>query len=538
MKPRGMIRRWVVWAGPVCLAVLMPLARGLAQPAAASRGSDSVPAQPSSIVPSEIRIPDAVGHVVQIRLPDEASGSGRPVVVHIQEAHVHEEAQRNLSRILEHLIRQYGLKLVLVEGGSGAMDLAHLRRFASVAHRTEVAERYLTRGLISGEEYLQLSSDYPLSLWGVEEPALYRANFDALQQAHDARPPLEAILATVKEAVEALKPRVYPEPLKELDQKTAAFETAALELDDYVAFLTPLANRAGVNAKSYPSLQAFLALQRAERQFDQQAMAREQGTLVDQLRRRTTQPEALQALLEQVKSPETLSAEAFYEQLERLAQEAGLSFKPYPHLAGYQRYLTQAAQLDAAALSGELHRLAEALAQALATSEPAKQLQAIARHLDLVEKLAGLTMSPRDYERFTREITPEALSSEWATTLTQLLAADGLPGRSFERLSELPPLLAIVQRFYEIAKQRDDAMVERALKKLDEANEPIAAFISGGFHSPAITQGLQARGVAVVVVATAMTQPMDDARYQAVLRCKQGLGGCEELLEEPISSKQ
>jgi len=75
---------------------------------------------------------------------------------------------------LEKLIAQYGINLVFVEGGTGDDSLSFLRDCASEQVRRRVARRFLERGEIAGEEYLDIVSDHEFSLWGVEDPDLYR----------------------------------------------------------------------------------------------------------------------------------------------------------------------------------------------------------------------------------------------------------------------------------------------------------------------------------------------------------------------------
>ena len=53
--------------------------------------------------------------------------------------------------------------------------------------------------------------------------------------------------------------------------------------------------------------------------------------------------------------------------------------------------------------------------------------------------------------------------------------------------------------------------------------------ITGGFHSPQITQQLKDQGVGLVVVAPKITHATDDRLYHAVLKYKSGHGTFEEV---------
>ncbi len=83
-----------------------------------------------------------------------------------------------MAKLLEILIQREGIDLVLVEGGTGDVSLDSLRRVAWKKVRQRVSEDFLRQGKITGEEYLQLASDYPFELWGVEDQSLYRQNLN------------------------------------------------------------------------------------------------------------------------------------------------------------------------------------------------------------------------------------------------------------------------------------------------------------------------------------------------------------------------
>ena len=120
-----------------------------------------------------VRIPTQHGTLKQTYAARE------PFILHIQDAHANYEAQKHLSHILEHLIRMHGLSLVLVEGGSRNDSLSYMRAYANLEKRKQVAEEFLKAGKISGENFLDLTSDYDFTVYGVERPELYDRNMEA-----------------------------------------------------------------------------------------------------------------------------------------------------------------------------------------------------------------------------------------------------------------------------------------------------------------------------------------------------------------------
>jgi len=55
--------------------------------------------------------------------------------------------------------------------------------------------------------------------------------------------------------------------------------------------------------------------------------------------------------------------------------------------------------------------------------------------------------------------------------------------------------------FYEITRQRDQAMIENAMGRVGEFNVPFAVLIAGGFHTPEFTRLLKERQISYAVIA-------------------------------------
>src|SRR5437016_4059807 len=79
---------------------------------------------PQSAAPL-IQIPAELGKVEE-RIDGPA---GAPLLIHIQSAHGHYEAQKNIQKILEHLRSSYGIDLLLLEGGKGKLHPEYFHFF-------------------------------------------------------------------------------------------------------------------------------------------------------------------------------------------------------------------------------------------------------------------------------------------------------------------------------------------------------------------------------------------------------------------------
>lgn len=469
--------------------------------------------------PSDVVIPPEIGYIVETSSPEQGS-TDTPLIIHIQEAHVNYEAQQHLVAMLQRFVEQLRLKLILVEGGQGDVGLKSLRQLGSLNQRKKISDKYLKLGLISAEEYLDVVSDYPLILWGIEETELYQKNVDAFLEVESLRQTIDPLLRSVHETVDSLNPGIQDPALAELQAKAKDFEEERLGVNEYATYLSELAKSNGVAHDAYPNVRAFLDVRTLEQAVRPDAISQEQRALFQRLRL-GGKSQALDRLLSEAKAAGKDNPEPFYFGLERLAKEAGVDLEANsPELSGYLRYLKRRRDVNPTVLANELDQLTTALRAHLAASTPQRQqLAEVADQLDLMEKLAEIKLNPQEYERLSA-VDLASCSGRWSSMLNALLAAQGMPARSFEPLAGLNTALPRLKNFYEAAKARDAAMVERTIDKLHETRERLAVLITGGFHSPAITRMLKEHQLHLVVVAPKVTQATDEALYRKILRLK------------------
>ena len=205
-----------------------------------------------------IRIPEEFGRVIEAY-----KGQSDQLIIHIQDAHVHYEAQKNLANIIEELIRKYSVHLVLVEGGNESNIYTPMRKLATPQKRLEVAERQLRKGLMMGDEYLELTTDYPMAIQGIEDMELYKENIRAFSQIEQIKGEALSYLQNLKGVVEALKRNVYSPELKTLGRMRESYEKEEMGLVAYYEYLGSLSP-----VQNYPNLSRLLEASRLEKEVD------------------------------------------------------------------------------------------------------------------------------------------------------------------------------------------------------------------------------------------------------------------------------
>ncbi|MBI2094760.1 MAG: radical SAM protein [Candidatus Omnitrophica bacterium] len=148
-----------------------------------------------------------------LRLKETIRGTNGKRIVHIQDAHANLSGQENLANGLSELMKEYGVRPVLVEGGEGDVSLDRFKQNAPRSAVERAAKSLLIEGKLAGEEYLSLVSDEKIPLVGIEDLTLYREGLVRYRAMAERREETLVYLAEIRGAVERLKERFYPKEL-------------------------------------------------------------------------------------------------------------------------------------------------------------------------------------------------------------------------------------------------------------------------------------------------------------------------------------
>ncbi|HEX9779691.1 MAG TPA: hypothetical protein VGB20_00595 [bacterium] len=450
-------------------------------------------------------------------------GSGQ-LIVYFQEPHAIYEAQQSLATMLKTLVSEHGLRLILMEGGEGHLGLAEMRRFGSKEIRYQVAGKYLKLGVISAPEYLDIILDAPLSLWGVEDEAIYNEQAKVFLAADEIRARIAPTLSDAKRAAWALAERVFPAPLIELERAAAAFDQESIALETYAGLLERLAGDAGVGMARYPQVQGLIALAAGSEAFDARAVRTDQERIWSALRLR-----AGAEAISELSALASNDSQGFFLALAERAQSAGIALAAYPAFESYAELLQAEARMDSRRLYAELDELAGALRTALASTPEARHLSRTMRRLELVDRLSRQQLSPSEFTRYADEDARAGIAG-WMTSLSAAWPDPADQARMARALAELPDACRAFERFYELAARRDRLLAERTLAKLAETGAPIAALVTGGYHTNRIVARLAEGGMTVIVVTPDAGDAQDSDRlYRALVHYKHGRGTLNDV---------
>ncbi len=439
------------------------------------------------------------------------------IIFCIQDAHCNYEAQKNTAEVLDYLVRNYGLRLIMVEGGYGYVGLSSLRGYAPLKTRQEVAERYLREGRISGEEYFDIVSDSDIELYGIDEEGLYDAHLDAFWKIDAVRGEGIKHLDRVISSLNKLKLFLYGDELRQLEQKKEAYESKGVQLADYCVYLSSCASKVSVALNNYPAIEKFTRTVEIEKNMDLKSAEAERVVFIKTLASGLESGEVkkLVSKTQSFKDGE-ITAKDYYSYLKSLAQPAIDIKTDYPAMAKYIDYICGDNSVSPVKLIQEISALEEELKNRAFTNDSQRRLSEISRMAVMLKHFFDLELTPEEYSYFKTNRDKFSVAS-WKSYLQENCAKYNIPEPAVS-VESVDGNIGILEEFYKLGAAREKVFVKNLQRKMDESREEAAVLITGGFHTPGMVRALRARGYSYVVLAPVITSGSDSSLYFSVLR--------------------
>ena len=470
-------------------------------------------------MPIPVSIPEGAGHLVE---GYTAPGEAAKVIIHIQDIHTNYEAQKNLSRMLESLIKENNLKLIMVEGGWGDVSLSYLRSYADSERRQEVAEEYLREGKISGEEYLDIVSSYDIKLEGIEDEELYKANLDTFFEIEAFRHEASVELSALSTIISQLKQKLFSPQLIELEKAKQDYGNEKITLAEYYRYLHTVAGRTHQNMAVYPNFAGFMAVVESEHAIQFPAVEKERAALIEKLSKNLSKQELTTLVTKSLEFRlNKMTPLRYHAYLMDTANKAGEQTGRYTNLEKYIEYIRAHETIDTARLFEEADGLLRVVEDALIKDVHQRQLYSISRSAQVLDNFLHIKLVPNDF-KYYKNNRNSFITAGWINFLTQQAERNRLRTTGIKPAYTLDKNLSALVRFYDLANERDNAFVQNAIRLMNEHDVTVAALIAGGFHTPNLKQKFRECGLSYIVAASHTTQQTDPEQYRYILKYKSG----------------
>jgi len=445
------------------------------------------PARPLShrpqIHPASL-IPLAHGTIrEQYQVPLSKIGSLSQLIV-IQDVHLNQEAQNNISKILTELIGSKKADFIAVEGAFEEFDFSPFRDFPDKKITQDVADAFLKDNRIGAPSYVGVTSENPPPLFmGVDNAEHYFANLAAYKTAEKVQKQILERLKAEKKDLSLEKAWTFQPRLKVFDRAVTANNDGTLSLGDFIKVLV-----SNSNPPYDANLEKFISAYNLESSIDFNKVQHERTRIMEKLARKLTDEELKTlARLGLAFQMGHINYAEFYRKIRQLLTQNKISLKYFPDFDKYIQYVLLSDEIRAEPLLTAVREIAKEVYDYLAQNEEERRLIAQSRILHLTEKLVKFSLTPAEWEEY-KQITSYEL-------------------RVTKRNSSF--IIRNFESFYEEADIRSDFMVSNIIKlakNFKEKKKPTGVLITGGFHTPGITTRLKEMNVPYVLVSPKITK--------------------------------
>lgn len=458
----------------------------------------------------EIKIPFELASVQE----EHWAAPQAPVVVHIQDAHGHYEAQIKIKQIIQHLKQAGGFSLLLLEGSDTRLDPSIYHFFENPDLNRRLADSLMKEGELSGAEMHLIeemeSRDRKMSAYGVENTELYRKDFRLFRETHGGKKDSDPFLKDLREGFDTVAGRFFSPPLLKAVRAWQKFQAGA-ELLRYALFLLGQAKkildldlRDPKNQREFPQIVRLIRLKDLEAAVNREEAEKERGNLSRFLKTfKAGEPFARK--LEELKAGKGFSRNGdrsglpryFFEELYDTAAPHGFTFEAYPQFKILAQYLVLESEVDSAGLFQEINRLSEDLFFALAQDPREQEMLRFMKDVEFLKRLFSLELTREDFKRLSADktrLSPPAMM--------QRLNGFNAEAAMVKNVSnETSAAFDKAAQFYGLAEKREQAFLAAIAKRMKEEGQTRAILVTGGFHGPGMADKFREKGFSFVSVS-------------------------------------
>ncbi len=479
----------------------------------------------AEINPSElpISIPADIGTIRDFHIASKQQKSDKPFFIYIQDAHANFEAQKSIKEILTYLTKEYGLKVVGVEGAISPLEPNVLKFFKDKGKNNRIAERLVKSGELSGVEWFAVENTAGnVKLAGIEDSGLYRDNILAYRNLIKRQSEVTGLMKNLDGSIQNLKGKFYNSSLLQFDRKITKGK------DNIFSSISFLHKKAGEDLKldfnaienqvKYPFFARLSYLMETEKKLDLKKITQEKDLFVKELRGKldklAADAEQTISILETVtpgKSHEIdrskyKSFDEYFEKIYQYGRDAQMNFAIYENFRRWASVLILQEEIQQEGLSEEIEQLVGLLYDRYAATAEEKEIVSLGREIEIIHKLVRGELTRPEYEKIVKNpsnIEPLNLRKRMEAVAQRSDGRDkknvSLVG-SVEDWSKLKVFYDLAMKFYEGTLLRDQSMVKNGLSLMKSAGANQIAIVCGGFHTDGMASLLKEQNTGYVIV--------------------------------------
>jgi hypothetical protein len=432
------------------------------------------------------------------------AGPKKQIVIHIEDAHVHQQAQRHIAALLDYFVKNYAVRVACLEGASGRLATDALSFLPDRDVRQVVADYFLKEGRLTGAEHYAVTQRPPLTLYGAENEQLYRKHYEAYRDTYALRQENAAVFEGVGKVLGKLARFVLSPELNRFYQVRRAFSSREIEMGEYLKAVFEFAKQTGLLRGRFRSLQLYETILNLGGRVDFEHAAEEIFLFLQELKA-ASDPLQMRELTDKITQLRT-SSEARPEVYDYLVRQMRARHweSRYRRLRIYLEYVSACDRFAMGALDS-LAELEHEIEVKLSKTREERLYLYWSRIFDIYQKVAGLELTQKDARFFYRHRKVFNMV-RLRHFLEPLMDRHHFTFELPQDMGKVDRCLPMLDRFYALAVQRDEALTAETLRKMKDENSPAVVLVTGGFHTPGISKALERAGYSYITIMPKLSE--------------------------------
>lgn len=470
---------------------------------------------------NNISVPDDVGILKEIYIPD-TSATINELIIYIQDAHCHYEAQMNIAKMVKLMVENYGVKLANVEGTAGLIDTKPFSAFNDRKVKMDFAEYFMKQGKITGPEYLSITSDLEFTIFGIENEDLYAENYTAYMNTLQYRDKVNAYTVKLIQRLNALKLKMFSPDLLELDSKSTDYEEKQLEFADYATFLEEFAEKKKIDLSQFKNFILQAKARKLEQSIDFKRVEEERTVLIEEFEKLlANNKKEMDAIIQKsfAFKMKDIDARTYYNFITATAKNNAIDPEKTKVISQYADYLNCYHDIDKNLIVDEILVVEKFLKKSFYTSPEVEELDRLSYDMRILNLLFKLEVLKNDYLYFkSHKQDFQFIDSK---KFIQKHGSQHNVALGFEVDNDLVTQhIQHVENFYDAALKRDLVLVENSINRMKEENTDRCILITGGFHTEGLARILREQKICFILLAPKITDINAPNPYEEVMKAQ------------------
>ena len=467
----------------------------------------------------------------KLEIEELCQSGSREVIINIQDAHASLSCQESIVEVLDHLVTNYDLNFIAVEGSEGYIDTSILRTFPDDKIKRDIAESLMGEGRMSAGEFLAVVTAKPIALYGIEDDNLYKENVEAFKEIAEDRAQCITVLEGLEQKLCRLEDKIYKKDLRELNRRAFLHKDGKTSFSEHWAYLKQLAQNNNIILTHYGNIAKLLEANNLESEIDFEKANAERKVLIGELSNKISKTKLEELVLRSISFKKgEISKTTFHNYVAELAKNEHLDLQPYSNIVKFTRYITVYESIGLAELCYETQAVEKAIRDNLFTTKEEEELYELQKMTQILKGLFNINLSNDDLRYFLLN-KDKFNARSFADFINEKSRKYKLEKEKDLSLDSLMDKMDEAVDFYKIVHRRNNAMLKNTLLRMRGERQEVACLITGGFHSHGLARILKAKGLSYIVVAPKF-EAGKERPYIAILTSK------KEPYEELIKGGQ